>query len=180
MKVESNANEVINLIYDRLEGVNIKELTAIQASTLMAEMKKRIHKLGKASDGGQIGTYSKGYMAVRSGIFKNSGKQSKGVNTVKVSNAGKKTKGKSIGEPRKKYNRGTDPKVIISLSRKLEESYVLVPIQNGTGIGFSTNESFLKSQYVEKTYKKPIFKITKEERQLIFEAGQEYINETLK
>ncbi len=180
MKIESNIAEVVNIIYAKLEGINVKEMTAIQASTLIAEMKKRIHKDGKASDGGQIGKYSKGYIAVRSGIFQNSGKQSKGVKTVKVSNAGKKTKGGNVGTKRTNYNRGTDPKVIISLTGNLENDYIIIPLSNGTAIGFSNATNFEKSQYVEKTYKKKIFSTTKEERALIDEKGQDYINENLK
>ena len=36
--IVSNADEVIQLISARLEDINIKELTALQASTIMAEM----------------------------------------------------------------------------------------------------------------------------------------------
>lgn len=180
MKIESNITEVVNIIYAKLDGINVKEMTAIQASTLIAEMKKRIHKDGKASDGGNIGKYSKGYIAVRSGIFKNSGKQSKGVKTVKVANAGKKTKGGSVGSKRTNYNRGTDPKVIISLTGQLENDYIIIPLKDGTAIGFSNSHNYDKSQWVENTYKKKIFNTTKAERDLIDERGQDYINEQLK
>jgi len=180
MAITSNIAEVLNIVYERLEGVNVKEMTAIQASTLIAEMRKRIHKDGKSSDGGQIGKYSTGYIAVRSGIFKNSGKQSKGVKTVKVKNAGTKTKGADTGSKRTNYNRGTDPKVIISLTGQLENGYTIMPLANGTAIGFANTENFNKSQWVEKTYKKKIFNVTKDELKMIYEAGQDYINDTLK
>ena len=53
--IVSNADEVIQLISARLEDINIKELTALQASTIMAEMRKRIHVEGKDSNDAQIG-----------------------------------------------------------------------------------------------------------------------------
>jgi hypothetical protein len=190
IRVDSNISHVIKVISDELEHIDVQKMTREQASTLMADMKTRIHKQGKASDGSAIGSYSRGYLAVRSGQFKNSGKSdagfhSKGKNAiydiksrkaVKV----KKSKGSSGDSMRVKYNRGNDPKVILSLTRKMEGQMVLIPIENGTAIGYSNEADYMKSQWAEKTYKKEIFSATVEEVANVLEIGQKYINDSLK
>jgi len=40
------------------------------ATSLLGDVKNRIHEDGKAADGSQIGTYSKGYMVVRTNSYK--------------------------------------------------------------------------------------------------------------
>jgi hypothetical protein len=170
-------SEVINLIASRLEDINVKEMTAIQASTAMAAMRKRIHVDGKDSNDSQIGTYTPAYIKVRTGIYKDS--KVSGKKEV-VKSAGNKTKGKSKGSERPKYQRSADPKVILSLTGEMEQQMIIIPIENGCGIGYSNEENFLKSQYNEKTYKKKIFNLTKDERADIMAIGQDYINDTLK
>lgn len=75
----------------------------------------------------------------------------------------------------KKYHRGTDSKVILSLTRQMEDSYIPVELANGTGIGFSTHEDFLKAGWCEETYKKHIFKPTAEETAMVNQIAEEYI-----
>lgn len=173
--IVSNADEVIQLISARLEDINIKELTALQASTIMAEMRKRIHVEGKDSNDAQIGTYTPAYMKVRTGLYKDAKPAKKGVKS-----AGKATKGANKGGERVKYQRGSDTKVILSLTRQMESDMVIVPFENGCGIGYNNQTNFKKSQYNEKTYRKNIFNLTKKEREFIFEIGQGYIDEKLK
>ena len=176
LKVETNMSEVITLITERLEGINFDELTALQASTVMAEMRKRIHIEGKDSNDAQIGTYSPAYMKVRTGLYGDTKTAKSGV----VKTAGVKSKGANKGSQRAKYQRGSDTKVILSLTRQMEKSMILIPFKNGCGIGYATEESFKKSQWNELTYKKKIFYLTKKEREIAIAKGQEYINETLK
>lgn len=151
------------------------------------EMHRRIHVDGKASDGGLIGEYSKGYLAVRSGVFQNSPRVSRGVNKGKVKNAGVFTAGinplkpsKKEGKPRPNFHRGSDPKVIISLTRHLENSYAVVAAApNGYGISFTNETDYDKSQFVEKTYSKPIFPMTAEEEKRLLEVIEETLNHSL-
>jgi hypothetical protein len=180
IKVDSNISHVIRVISDELENIDVKKMTREQASTLMADMRKRIHQQGKASDGSAIGKYSKGYLAVRSGVFQNSGKSTKGKSKGKIKNAGTHTKGAKQGGKRIMYNRGNDPKVILSLTRQMESDMILIPIENGTAIGYSNSDNFNKSQWAEKTYKKAIFSATVEEVNTVLEIGQKYINDSLK
>ena len=106
---------------------------------------------------------------------------SKATKTGIVKTAGVFSKGKNKGEARPKYQRDASSKVILSLTRQMENSMILVPFENGCGIGYSSEENFNKSQWCEETYgKKKIFYLTQEERDLAVLKGQEYINETLK
>lgn len=180
ISISSNISQVITTVSEKLKNVDVKAMTTEQASTLMAAMRTRIHRDGKASDGSQIGTYSKGYLTTRSGHFKNSGKVSKGRNKGKVKDAGTHTKGSKKDAKRITYNRGSDSKVILSLTRQMESDMILIPIENGTAIGYSNESNFLKSQWAEKTYKKKIFNATTEERKLIDEVADEFIQKSLK
>ena len=82
---------------------------------------------------------------------------------------------KYIKYARKKAGRGTDNKVILSLTRQMENGYLLVELPNGTGIGFTTNEDFLKAGWCEETYGKKIFSPTAEEKELVNQIAAEYI-----
>ena len=143
-------------------------------------MTKRIHQGGKASDNSQIGTYSKGYLAVRSGVFRNSDRFKKGASKVQIKNAGTISRGKQKGQARPQYNRGTDPKVIISLTRQLENDYSVIATNKGYGIGFLNPLNYKKSQWVQGTYKKKIFDLTQDEIQYAIDKINELAGEVLK
>lgn len=173
--LSSNIDEVITIITNRIEDINVEEMTALQASTAIAELRKRIHVDGKDSNDSQIGTYSDAYMKVRTGLYSNSKKSKKGI----VKSAGVKTKGASKGTQRPKYQRKNDNKVILSLTSQMENDYTIIPEKNGCAIGFSNSFNYQKSQWNEKTYNKKIFSLTKKERDLVIDKAQEYINEQL-
>lgn len=81
---------------------------------------------------------------------------------------------------RKKAGRGSDEKVILSLTRSMENSEELYPLTNGTGIGFSTAENWQKAKWCEETYGKRIFAPTVEEEQTVVAIGQDYIRKHFK
>lgn len=62
MKYSTNLPEVINTVHMKLKGIKADELTRLQAFSLMAVMKDRIHVQGKDSNGLQIGTYTPAYI----------------------------------------------------------------------------------------------------------------------
>ena len=175
LNIESNVAEVVNIIIGKLEDIDIKGMTALQASTAIADMRKRIHVEGKDSNGAQIGTYSAAYLKVRTGLYSDAKKAKKGVKS-----AGKFSKGKSKGGERPKYQRGSDPKIILSLTRQMESDMIIIPIENGAAIGYSNEFNFNKSQWNETKYKKNIFNLTEKEKERVFEVGQEFINDTVK
>ena len=172
LEFETNTADIIKLVYERLEGVNIKEMTALQASTAIGELRKRIHVDGKDSNDGQIGTYDPEYIKVRTGVYSDS-KISKKIHKEQSNLRTKKKK-------EIQFNRSADPKVILSLTRQMESDMVIVPLENGCGVGYTNEDNFLKSQHNEKIYKKKIFNLTLKEREKLFDIGQEYINETIK
>lgn len=133
------------------------------ATSMLGEVHDRIHERGLNSAGAPIGTYSVGYMKVRTGNFGNAQRFVKGKNKGQVKNAGVFSKGAHKGEPRPNYNRTSDTKVVASLTRQMENDFKVVATDKGYGLGYSNDENFNKSQYVEATYKESIFDLTEEE-----------------
>lgn len=136
-------------------------------------MTKRIHVDGLDSDNSPIGEYSSGYMRVRTGLFLTNDVYKSGVNKGKLKPKGVFTKGEHKGQPRPNYQRSTDTKVIISLTRQLENDYAVIATDKGYAIGFLNPHNFDKSQWVQNTYNKKIFDLTKNE----FDRAIEIIND---
>lgn len=178
----SNTNRVIGVIRQKLEALqrNPDQMLRTVALSVLPEMKSRIHVEGKDSNGGQIGTYSPSYMKVRTGQFGNSGRFVRGAKKGEVKDAGKFSKGVKSGESRPKYNRTSDTKVILSLTRQMENDLSVGPSGNGYGIGFNNTENFNKSQWNEATYKKKIFSLTKEEKELAKKVAEDFISQIIK
>lgn len=178
--IKLNITPVVNLLQAKLGKLADKEyLLRPVAFDVIDLMTKRIHIDGIASDGNQIGQYSKGYLALRSGVFQNSDRFKKGTQKGNVKNAGNHSKGASEGKARPSYHRGTDPKVIISLTRQLENDYNIIATQRGYGIGFLNPLNYKKSQWVQATYKKKIFNLTVSEYQFAINKVNELTTQAL-
>lgn len=80
---------------------------------------------------------------------------------------------------RVKNNRGTSTKVIISLTRQMENDMKIIATEKGYGIGYSNSDNFDKVGYVEHTYGKPIFELTEKEKQIVKETATEFVNNSL-
>jgi hypothetical protein len=145
MKYSNNLPDVVKglSLGMNLSKAQQDELARLQAFSLMAVMKDRIHVQGKDSDGNPIGTYTPAY----------------------------------IKYVRMKKKRGADNKVILSLTRQMESGYQLEAIENGYTICFRTAEDIQKSKWCEETYGKAIFKPTAEEKALIVQIAQEYVQQ---
>ena len=146
MTYSTNLPEVLNTVHLKLSKVHSDELTRTQAVSLMAVMKDRIHVQGKDSNGNQIGTYTPAY--------------------VKYVRA-------------KEHKRGFDNKVILSLTRQMESGYEVKLLENGEYghvIRFRTDEDMQKARWCEKTYNKPIFAPTAEEKAMVIAIAQDYIS----
>jgi len=168
--IKSNIGEVTEAIKDKLAKLGDKEYIPRTLSfDLIDLMTKRIHIDGKAADDSQIGTYSKGYMVVRTGGYKNASKK----------NAGAFQKGaKAFSDVatkkaniRPNYNRSADTKIIVSLTRQLENDWNVIATDDGYGIGFLNSHNFDKARWVEAIKKKKIFFLAPTE--------QQYVNETV-
>lgn len=198
MDYTSNISVVVAGLQNQLQGLrnNPEPVLRACAIAVIPEMQTRIHKDGKDSSGNQIGTYSPGYMKVRTGDFANSGRLSRGKNKGKLKNSGTFTEAtirldkktgvfsgeEKVGTKRPNYQRSADTKVIVSLTRQLENDYAVVPTENnGVGIGFNNPLNLQKARWVEETYKKPILtQLTKEEEDLVTRTATEFLPEYLK
>lgn len=160
----------LKLVADR------KTISLIMAESVAGEMANRIHKEGKDSNGQQIGSYSAGYMKVRTGDFGNSKRVSRGKNEGKPKDSGVISRGPNKGTPRTKYNRTNDTTVVLSLTRQMENDFGIVPTTTGYGIGYKNELNYNKSQWAEEKYKKDIFSLTSDESEKVLNGVNEYIN----
>jgi hypothetical protein len=178
----------LDSVIDSMQSIDTNKLCRDIASTLKAKIRHRVHIRGEASDGSQIGIYSKGYMKVRTGNYPET-KIKKGKNKGKfkekkeAGEAGLFSKGKKKGMSRPIYNRksgNNDTKVILSLTSQMENDMDAthpIPIQDGYGIGYSNEFNYNKAIWNEKRYKKPIWNLTKEEKDLAESIVSKYVDE---
>jgi phage gpG-like protein len=161
IRVNINSAAVVNRIKAKISALNDKDRMLRSVATgMLPVIKTRIHEDGKAADDAPIGTYSPGYMKLRTGNY----------------TSDKITRGKNKGNPRTKYNRTSDTKVVASLTRQMENDTSVLATDTGYAIGFNNIENRRKAGYVEATYKKKIWKLTDTERKLTKEIAIEYFN----
>ncbi len=206
----SNINVIVKARLEQLQALkdNPDPIIRTVALTVLPELKKRVHVDGKDSEGKLIGTYSPGYMVVRTGNFQNAarykkgekagqfktkkGKGEAGIFTKRgytkftqedeetVSSERKFLKSEFENKARPTHNRTNDTKVVLSLTRQMENDLSVIQSGNGYGIGYLNPDNFKKAQYCEATYKKPILtKLTKEERELAKDTAQNFLPEYL-
>lgn len=198
LSVSTNIGVIAKAKLEQIQALqnNPDPILRAVAMAVTPELKERVHIKGLDSNGSPIGTYSAGYMVVRTGNYKNSGKNDSGYRTkgneaifdVKSKKAikVKKKDGETNGSLRPKYNRTADTKVIISLTRQMENDLAVcenAPIKTSTGygIGYLNPDNRKKADYVEATYNKKILtKLTKEEKELAIKTATEFLTEYLK
>lgn len=195
MQYTSNISTVVSRLKSRLTVLaeNPDQMLRTVAMAVHPEVKKRVHVEGKDSGGNKIGTYSKSYMAVRTGNFKNADRYKKGKNKGNVKNAGTFTdrtirldkntgvySGEDkVGTARPKYNRTSDTDVVLSLTRQMENDLSVMPSGTGYGLGYNNPDNFKKSQHNEATYKKKIWALTEEEKKLAKQTAENFIQDFL-
>ena len=108
------------------------------ATDVLALLKPRIHEDGLAADGSAIGTYSKEYLKIRTGAYRNNvATKGKNKGEKKKGTAGVKSKGPNVGKPRPTYHWPADPKIIVALTRQLQNDWAVLATPRGWGIGFN-------------------------------------------
>lgn len=190
LTIKTNLDQVLSNLGQSLKTIiDPNYLLRPVAIEVLPMMTERIHKEGKASDGGQIGTYSKGYMVVRTGSYKNAVKTKKG----KTKSAGAFTRGAQAfsdvatkkANVRPNYNRSDDTKIIVSLTRQLENNWSVLETKNGYGIGFTNPFNAQKLRWVEEikgggpSSPKLIGNLTTEEIDYAFERVNELVENAL-
>lgn len=177
--IKVNISSKLGEMADSLAEFDKSAILRSVALTTMASMRKRVHVEGEASDGSQIGRYSKGYLVTRSGQFQNNRKK-RGKGFVKAGNQkGAYTKGNKAGQKRMYYNRGTDHKVILSLSRTMENDMTVMGIPGGFGIGYNNPENLNKAIWNEQRYDKKVWSLSEAESEMVDNIVSEYIDEIL-
>jgi hypothetical protein len=171
---DSNLQSVMTRISTALQSIDTEKMTEEMATSVAGMMRKRIHEQGKASDGSGIGTYSPGYMKVRTGSFGNSGTYKRGKNAGNPKNSGTYARGKNRGNPRPKYNRSANTDVILSLTREMENDFGAFKSDGGNwSIGFVRNSrkdggefkhSDIAKNAEDELYKKPVYSLSKDEQ----------------
>ncbi len=195
--VKIQTKGLADLLKKQIDLIKDKEkLMRYLAVSMIPEVKVRVHQDGLDSNGQRIGTYSPAYMKVRTGNYQNADRFSRGKNKGNLKNAGITTKrrvstpfGKSKfsfiniedeGIKRKKYNRTSDTKVIMSLTRQMENDMTAIPTPTGYGIGYLNPFNAQKARWGESTYKKTIWDLTKEEKDLVFRLTDQYLKNNAK
>jgi hypothetical protein len=181
---------VIARVSSALQNIDVDAMTKEMATTTVGMMRDRIHGKGLASDGSGIGTYSAGYMNVRMGNFRNSGRVSRGKNKGKAKNAGTHVRGASKGSQRPKYNRSASTDVILSLTREMENDFgAFKNSDNNWSIGFIRNPNrgtgikFTHvdiAQNAERIYGKHIYSLSGDEQTAIDLVLDRYLVNALK
>lgn len=180
LTIKTNMEQVLTHLGQNIETLfNPEYLLRPVAIELIPMMTERIHGKGQASDGSQIGTYSPGYMKVRTGNFGNSARVSRGKNKGKVKDSGAFTRGPLKGQARPKYNRSADTTIIVSLTRQLENDWSVLETTNGYGIGFTNAFNADKLRWVEEIKKKLISNLTDKELDYAFERVTELVTDAL-
>jgi hypothetical protein len=101
---------------------------------------------------------------------------------------GKTAAGTQIGTYANSYlayraarGRGTDPKVILSLTRQMENDLSVVAEGNATTIGFKNPENAEKLVHLEEKYQQHILSaLSEDEVQLVIDVANDEINKLLK
>lgn len=102
--------------------------------------------------------------------------------TSRIHNEGRSSDGNQIGGYSNDYlnrrqnppfNRTGDTKIIVSLTRQLENDWSVIATDRGYGIGFKNPFNLQKARWVEQGQGKKIFSLTNEENEYVVD----YLNE---
>lgn len=106
--------------------------------------------------------------------------------TDRIHQQGKASDGSQIGTysnnylyKRKKNNRGTDKKIIVSLTRQLENDWSVIATPKGYGIGFLNAFNLSKARWVEEGKGKKIFSLSESESEYAITKLQELTRDAL-
>lgn len=79
----------------------------------------------------------------------------------------------------KKYSRSSDNKIIVSLTRQLENDWSVIATDKGYGIGFLNPLNFQKARWVEENKGKKIFSLSPSEQQYVNDTVTQMVKDAL-
>lgn len=80
----------------------------------------------------------------------------------------------------KNFKRSADTKIIVSLTRQLENDWSVIATEKGYGIGFLNSHNLDKARWVEQNKNKKIFFLSQSEQSFAIERIGELTREALK
>lgn len=80
----------------------------------------------------------------------------------------------------RKYERNSDPKVIVSLTRQLENDWSVIATDDGYGIGFKNPINLDKFRWVEENKDRDIGDLTTEEQNIVNDIIERLVDDALK
>lgn len=80
---------------------------------------------------------------------------------------------------KKPYNRTSDNKIIVSLTRQLENDWSVIATDKGYGIGFKNSFNYQKARWVEENKGKRIFDLSSSEEVYAADYLNDLINDAL-
>lgn len=80
---------------------------------------------------------------------------------------------------RRKYSRSADSKIIVSLTRQLENDWNVIATDDGYGIGFLNSHNFDKARWVEANKGKKIFSLSATEQQYVNDTVDQLVKDAL-
>lgn len=202
IRAVTNVGDVIRSLNGKIESffpgaVGYEALLRTVATTMIADIKTRIHENGIASDGSKIGSYSTKpmYVGKKSNVGKDFGRPIG--KTGKSKFKGGKKKGEDhtsryfeggYNQYKSAIGRNTIGSVNLSLSGQLNNQLTIKPTENGYGIGWlgDTKKSGKKSlpmidlaKALEKKYGKRIWGLTEEETTKTITTAKNYLTRAL-
>lgn len=78
-----------------------------------------------------------------------------------------------------KYSRSADPKIIVSLTRQLENDWAVIATDRGYGIGFNNVFNAQKARWVEANKSKKIFSLSSDESDFVVTRIQQLTADAL-
>jgi len=178
--IRSNVQIVAGSIIRKIQAISdIQTILRPVAVDVLNRMTERIHEKGIAADGNPIGIYSPQYMKVRTGNYGNSTRYKRGAKAGNAKDAGVYSRGKNKGKPRPRYNRTNDPRIVVSLTRQLENDWSVIGTAKGYAIGFKNPFNAQKMRWVEAVKKKKIAALTPDERNYAIQMFRRLANEKL-
>lgn len=107
--------------------------------------------------------------------------------TERIHQKGEASNGNQIGTysnsylklRQQKYKRDSNSKIIVSLTRQLENNWSVIATQSGYGIGFANPFNLQKARWVEGNKGKTIFSLSGPEQQYATERINELVSDAL-